>query len=71
MLLHNWVVIKVVFWFVRKHGMRHGQSIVPLFLREISLVPSSDWINKFMVVIGLSVNLERIPNHIIKKERLA
>jgi hypothetical protein len=29
---------------------------VPLFLREISLGPSSDWIKKYMVVLGLSVN---------------
>jgi hypothetical protein len=38
-------------------------------LGEISLGPSSDWIKKCMTVLGLSVNLERIPNHSIKKER--
>ena len=26
MLLRNWVVIKVAFWFVMKHALRHGQS---------------------------------------------
>ena len=45
MLLHNWVVIKVVFGFAKKHAVRHGQSrwdLPPLYLREISLDPSSD-----------------------------
>jgi hypothetical protein len=40
-------------------------------LREISLGPSSDWIKKYMAMLGLNVNLEYIPNHIIKKERSA
>jgi hypothetical protein len=46
-------------------------EFVTLFLREISLGPLSDWIKKFMVVLGLSVNLDRIPIHNIKKERSA
>ena len=43
-LLRNWVVIKVVFGFAKKHAMRHGQSRwdFPLYLREISLGPSSE-----------------------------
>jgi hypothetical protein len=31
-------------------------EFVPLFLREISMGPSSDWIKKCMAVLGLSVN---------------
>jgi len=31
-------------------------ELVPLYVREISLDHSSDWINKCMVVLGLSVN---------------
>jgi hypothetical protein len=31
-------------------------EFVPLFLREISMGPMSDWIKKCMVVLGLSVN---------------
>jgi hypothetical protein len=31
-------------------------EFVPPFLREISLGPSSDWIKKYMAVLGLSVN---------------
>jgi hypothetical protein len=42
-------------------------EFVPLFLREISLGPSSDWIKKCMVV--LSVNIERITIHNIEKEK--
>ena len=54
-LLHNWVVIKVAFGFVLKHAARHGQSKwdLPLYLREISLGPSSDRIQKCMVVLHM------------------
>jgi hypothetical protein len=31
-------------------------GFTPLYLREISLGPSSDWIKKCMTVLGLSVN---------------
>jgi hypothetical protein len=51
--------------------MRHGQSRwnLSLFFREISLGASSDSIKKCMAMLGLSVNLERIPIHCIQKER--
>jgi hypothetical protein len=32
-------------------------EFVPLYLRETSLGPSSDWIKKCMVMLVLSVNL--------------
>jgi hypothetical protein len=51
-LLRNWVVIKEACceaWSVK-------MEFVSLFLREISLGPSSDWIKKCMVVLGLRVN---------------
>jgi hypothetical protein len=46
------------FWFARKHAVAWSAKMefVPLFLREISLGPSSDWIKKCMAVLGLSVN---------------
>jgi hypothetical protein len=58
-LLRNWVVIKVVFGFVKKHDVRYRQSRwnLPLYVREISMEHSNDWINKCMVVLRLSVNL--------------
>jgi len=34
----------------------------PLYVREISLDHSSDWINKCMAVLGLSVNPQVGPN---------
>ena len=49
MLLHNWVVKKVPFGFVK-------MGFAPLYLREISLGPSSDRMKKCMAVLGLSVN---------------
>ena len=57
-LLRNWVVIKVAFWFVKKHAVRHGQSTwnLPLYLREISLGPSSNSDQKCMAMPGLRVN---------------
>ena len=55
-LLHNWVVIKVAFGFVLIHAARH-QSIkmgfAPLYLREISLGPSSDRIQKCMTMLHM------------------
>ena len=53
-LLRNWVVIKVAFLFVMMHAARHGQSRWDLLLsvmREISLGPSSDRIQKCMAVL--------------------
>ena len=53
-LHRNWVVIKVAFWFVMKHALRHGQSRwdLPLSeMREISLGPSSDRIQKCMAML--------------------
>ena len=53
-LLRNWVVIKVAFLFVMKHAVRHGQSRwdLPLsVMREISLGPSSDRIQKSMAML--------------------
>jgi hypothetical protein len=44
-------------------------EFVPLYLREIFLGPSSDWIKKCMAMLGLSVNLEMISKHNIEKER--
>ena len=43
-LLHNWVVIKVVFEFVGKHAMRQTikMEFAPLYMREISLDHSND-----------------------------
>jgi hypothetical protein len=46
----------VVIGFVKKHVVRYGQGFAPLYLREISLGPSSDRIKKCMVMLGLSVN---------------
>jgi hypothetical protein len=53
------VVINVAFGFVEKHDARHGQSRwdLPLSAWEISVSPSSDWIQKCMVVLRLRVNL--------------
>jgi hypothetical protein len=44
-------------------------EFVPLFLREISLGPSSDWIKKCMAVLGLRVNQLKDLIHSIEKER--
>jgi hypothetical protein len=69
-LLRNWVVIKVVFGFVKKHDVRYRQSRwnLPLYVREISMEHSNDWINKCMVVLRLSVNLWVGPNIVWQKE---
>jgi len=37
-------------------------ELAPLYVREILLDHSSDWINKCMAVLGLSVNLQVGPN---------
>jgi len=37
-------------------------ELAPPYVREISLDQSSDWINKCMVVLGLSVNPQVGPN---------
>jgi len=37
-------------------------ELAPLYVREISLDHSSDWINKCMAVLGLSVNPRVGPN---------
>jgi len=39
-------------------------ELAPLYVREISLDHSSDWINKCMVVLGLSVN-PRVGSNIV------
>ena len=55
-LLRNWIVIKVAFGFVLIHTARHWSIkmvFAPLYLREISLGPSSDRIQKCMVVLPM------------------
>ena len=37
-------------------------ELAPLYVREISLDHSSDWINKCMAVLGLRVNPRVEPN---------
>jgi len=37
-------------------------ELAPLYVREISLDHSTNWINKCMVMLGLSVNLRVGPN---------
>jgi len=37
-------------------------ELPPLYVREISLDHSSDWINKCMTILGLSVNPRVGPN---------
>ena len=37
-------------------------ELAPLYVREISLDHSSDWINKCMAALGLSVNPRAGPN---------
>ena len=54
-LHRNMVVIKVAFGFVLKHAARHGQTrcmgFATLFMREISLGPLSDRIQKCMAML--------------------
>jgi hypothetical protein len=44
MLLRNWVVIKVVFGFIKKHAVRQTikMEFAPLYVREISMEHSND-----------------------------
>jgi hypothetical protein len=46
-------------------------EFVPLFLREISLGLSSDWIKKCMVVLGLSVNQWKDSNSQYRKREVS
>ena len=58
-LLRNWVVIKVVFRFAKKHAVRHGQLrwILPLYIWERYLwAPRVSQIKKCMAMLRLSVN---------------
>ena len=58
-LLRNWVVIKVVFRFAKKHVVRHGQSRwnLPLYIWERYLwAPGVSQIKKCMAMLRLSVN---------------
>ena len=59
MLHRKWVVIKVVFGFVKKHAVRHSWSRwdLPLSTRERYLrAPRVIWIRKCMAMLGLRVN---------------
>jgi hypothetical protein len=57
--LRNWVVINVVSGCQERccETWSFKMEFVPLFLREIFLGPSSDWIKKCMAMLGLIVNL--------------
>jgi hypothetical protein len=62
-LLRNWVVIKVVLGCQEACCEAWSKmEFAPLFMREISLGHSSDWIKKCMTVLGLSVNQWKDPN---------
>jgi hypothetical protein len=69
-LLCNWVVIKVVFGFVKKHVVRQTikMEFASLYVREISMEHSNDWINKCMAMLRLSVNLWVGSNIVWQKE---
>ena len=57
-MYRNWAIIKLAFGFLEKHDETWliKMRFASLYLREISLGPSSDRIKKCMVMLGLSVN---------------
>ena len=73
MLQRNWVVIKVVFGFAKKHDVTHGQSRwdLPLSIWERYLwAPRVSQIKKCMAMLRLSVNQGSESRHREREVRL-